>query len=99
MEKKVTLRVPVKIGGVEVTEIEIRPSTIGDEEDAVTSASAVGRDKNPLTTEMFILSSVTQIPYETLRKMNTPDYLLLRKALNDLNGMNTSEDKEENPTT
>lgn len=99
-EKKtltVTLSEPVEIGGQQMTEITVRPSNIGDEEDAMQQAVSLKRPKNPLTVEMCILSRVTRIPYDKLRKMNNRDYAALRSALNELTGIGTGDAEDENP--
>lgn len=99
-KKKITLKAPVKIAGEEVCEIEVRRSTIGDEEDALQQANKIKRGNNALTVEMCLISRVSKIPYDALRSMNGPDYALLRSALNELNGVEAKDEEEsENPMT
>ena len=97
-EKKVTLIEPVTVAGQEVREVTLRRSTIGDEEDAMQQAIALGRKGNPLTTEACLLSRVTGLPYDVLRSMHGPNYAAIRAAHNALFG-HAPEEPAENPTT
>lgn len=101
MKKTVKLREALQFGGKEVTEVEVRRSTIGDEEDAMQDAVRMKRGKNPLTVEMCLLSRVSRVPYDVLRSMYDPDYVEIRQALNELNGGSRAEANEddENPMT
>ena len=58
MEKKqVKLLEPIIVGGEELTEITIRRSTVGDEEDAMEMAIRLKRPKNSVTVEVCISAS------------------------------------------
>ena len=99
MEKKIVkLQTPITIGGVEKTEVEVRASTIGDEEDALQEALRLKKGKNALTIEMCLFSKVSKIPYDVLRSMNRADYGAIRDAVNEVNGIEP-EDDGENPLT
>ncbi|MDE6734943.1 MAG: phage tail assembly protein, partial [Desulfovibrio sp.] len=45
--KTVKLAEPIMVGGKEVTEVTLRRSTVGDEEDAMQQAVQLKRGKNP----------------------------------------------------
>lgn len=100
--KTVILTEPIMVAGKELTEVVVRKSRIGDEEDAMQQAVNLKRGKNPLTVEMCLLSRVTRLPYDALRNMHGPDYAAIRQALNGLNGVEPEDDDpadDENPTT
>lgn len=85
MEKKqVKLLEPIIVGGEEVTEITIRRSTVGDEEDAMEMAigSSARRTRSRLSLHF---SKLTRLPYDAIRSLYGPDYTALREALNELN--------------
>ena len=86
MEKKqVKLLEPITVGGEEVTEISIRRSTVGDEEDAMEMAIRLKRPKNSVTVEVCMFSKLTRLPEDAIRSLYGPDYTALREALNELN--------------
>lgn len=91
----VKLSAPLQVGGKEVWELTVRPSTIGDEEDAMQDAVGMGKATNPLTAEMTLLARIVRVPYDALRGLSSGDYLKLRAAFNVVNGTNESQ---ENPT-
>lgn len=91
----VKLSAPLQVGGKDVWELTVRPSTIGDEEDAMQDAVGMGKATNPLTTEMALLARIVRVPYDALRGLSSGDYLKLRDAFNTVNGTNESQ---ENPT-
>ena len=91
----VKLSAPLQVGGKEVWELTVRPSTIGDEEDAMQDAVGMGKATNPLTAEMTLLALIARIPYDALRALSSGDYLKLRNAFNAVNGTGESQ---ENPT-
>lgn len=91
----VKLSVPLQVGGKDVWELTVRPSTIGDEEDAMQDAVGMGKATNPLTAEMALLARIVRVPYDALRGLSSGDYLKLRAAFNVVNGTNESQ---ENPT-
>lgn len=93
--KTVTLSAPIQVGGKDVLELTVRPSTIGDEEDAMQDAVGMHRGNNPLTAEMTLLARIVRVPYDALRGLSSGDYLKLRAAFNAVNGTNESQ---ENPT-
>ena len=94
-EITVTLAQPVMLRGVEVSSVTVRPSTVGDEEDAMQQAIQLKKARNPVTVEMCLLSRVARVPYDVLRSMNGRDYAALRGALNSLNG--TAPDGDADP--
>lgn len=98
-KKKIQLKEAIEVGGATLTEIEVRRSTIGDEEDAMQTAVQMKRAKNPLTVEMCLMARVTRLPYDKLRQMHGQDYAAIRAALNELNGVEAPEEDEENPMT
>lgn len=93
--KTVTLSAPIQVGGKDVLELTVRPSTIGDEEDGMQDAVGLRRGNNPLTAEMALLARIVRVPYDALRGLSSGDYLKLRDAFNTVNGTNESQ---ENPT-
>lgn len=101
MENKKTIKLQeaIEVGGQTLTEIEVRRSTIGDEEDAMQTAVQMKRAKNPLTVEMCLMARVAKLPYDKIRQMHGPDYAAIRSALNELNGMEAPAEEDENPMT
>lgn len=93
--KTVTLSAPIQVGGKDVLVLTVRPSTIGDEEDAMQDAVGMHRGNNPLTAEMAMLARIVRVPYDALRGLSSGDYLKLRNAFNAVNGTGESQ---ENPT-
>ena len=96
--KKIILSEPLLVGGREITEIEVRQTTIGDEEDALQMAINMKRARNPMTTEMAQFSKATKLPFDAIRNLKTADYLKIRAALNELNGLSGKPEPDENPT-
>ena len=96
--KTVTLSAPIQVGGKDVLELTVRPSTIGDEEDAMQDAVGMGKATNPLTTEMTLLARIARVPYDALRGLSSGDYLKLRAAFNVVNRVNAVNADQENPT-
>lgn len=97
--KNIKLIEPVTVGGKEITEITVRRSTIGDEEDAMQAAIQMKRGKNPLCVEMNLMSRVSKLPYDVLRSMHGQDYQQIRNALNEVNGTLPEAVDDENPMT
>ncbi len=95
-KKIVQLTEPLEVAGKTLTELEVRRSTIGDEEDALQTALQLKKGKNHLTVEMCLIARVARLPYDKIRQMHGRDY-----ALNDLNGVEAPPDdeEEENPMT
>ena len=91
----VKLSAPLQVGGKELWELTVRPSTIGDEEDAMQDAVGMGKATNPLTAEMALLARIVRVPYDALRGLSSGDYLKLRAAFNAVNG---TDESQENPT-
>lgn len=96
--KTVTLSAPIQVGGKDVLELTVRPSTIGDEEDAMQDAVGIRRGNNPLTAEMTLLARIARVPYDALRGLSSGDYLKLRAAFNVVNRVNAVDSGQENPT-
>lgn len=71
---------PIEIGGKQTGEIEMRASTIGDEEDALQMAIQMKRSANNLTVEMCLYSILTNVPFDKIRMMNSADYAALRQT-------------------
>lgn len=92
--KSVVLNEPLNVGGKTIAEVVVRPSTIGDEEDAMQDAVGMGKATNPLTAEMTLLARIARIPYDALRALSSGDYLKLRSAFNEVN---RGSDPQENP--
>ena len=92
----VTLTKPIRLAGKDVTEVTVRPHTIGDEEDAMQGAVGLKRKDNALTTDMLITERVTGVPYEVLRTMLPADYMKLQEARGrvDDNDMENPTDKD-----
>ena len=91
----VKLSAPLQVGGKDVWELTVRPSTSGGEEGAMQDAVGIRRGNNPLTAEMALLARIVRVPYDALRGLSSGDYLKLRAAFNVVNGTNESQ---ENPT-
>lgn len=96
--KKVALSTPIIVNGQELNEVEVRPTTIGDEENALQQAIKQKRGANNLTVELFHLARATRLPFDALRGMKTVDYVKIRAALNEVNGFEKPEEEPENPT-
>ena len=101
MENKKTIQLtePLEVAGKTVTEIEVRRSTIGDEEEAMQQAVRMKRSQNPLTVEMCLMARVSGLTYDKIRTMHGQDYTAIRAALNELNGAEPPAQDDENPTT
>lgn len=82
--KQVVLREPLTIGGQRYTSIDVRRPCVGDEEDAMEQALAMGRGENRVTMELCLYSLLTQIPYDQLRTMDADDYRNIRDAVRDV---------------
>lgn len=92
--KTVKLAEPIQMGAKEITEVTLRRSTVGDEEDAMQQAVQLKRGKNPVTVEMFLFAKVTRLTYDAIRSMYGTDYAAIREAFNDLNGYTPPDDEE-----
>lgn len=100
--KTVKLLEPIQVGGKEVTEVTLRRSTVGDEEDAMQQAVQLKRGKNAVTVEVCLFSKVTRLPYDAIRSLYGTDYAAIREAFNNLNGYTPPDedgDAEADPTT
>lgn len=98
--KTVKLSQPLVVAGKELSEVIVRRSTIGDEEDAMQQAIQLKKGKNPLTVEMCLMCRVARLPYDAVRAMHGPDYMAIREAMNTLNGNAPElETDDENPMT
>lgn len=84
-----TITVPLTqaltVGGKEITEVSLRASTVGDEEDAMQQAVQLGKAKNSITFELCLVSKLTRLPYDTIRHLPGRDYAKIRQAMNKLN--------------
>lgn len=98
--KKVALSRPIIVNGAEITELTVRPTTVGNEEDAMQMAISMKKAKNPLTVEMCLFAKAAKVPVDALRSMPTSDYVKIRKAVNEVNGLEDAEvaEEDENPT-
>lgn len=94
--RTVKLENPIIVAGKEMTEVMVRGSTVGDEEDAMQQAVRLKRGDNPVAIELCLMAKLTRLPYDALRSMRGRDYANLRAALNELNGVENNPD--ENPT-
>lgn len=105
MAEKTTVKLlePIQVGGKEITEVALRRSTVGDEEDAMQQAVQLKRAKNPVTVEMCLFARLTRLPYDAIRSLRGTDYAAIRAAHNRINGYAPEVDDEdvepENPTT
>lgn len=95
--KKVIFDEPLLVAGNELTEVIVRRSTVGDEEDAMQEAIKLKRGNNNVTVELCLMAKLTRLPYDTIRAMDGPEYQKLKEALNEVNA--PVEDRPENPTT
>ena len=77
---QVTLRELLTIGGKTYTTIDVRRPCVGDEEDAMDQALAMGKGENRVTLELCLYSKITLIPYDVLRAMDADDYRAIRDA-------------------
>ena len=97
--KKIVLSRPVIVNGKEITELEVRPVTVGDEEDAMQDAVNMKRSKNSVTVEMCVFARATRLPFDAIRSMRSIDYVKIRQAVNQMNGLAPQEENDEDPTT
>lgn len=91
----VNLSEPLNVGGKEITEVVVRRSTVGDEEDAMQQAINLKRGGNNVTIELCLMAKLTRLPYDTIRNMAGPEYQKLKDALNEVNGL--AGETPENP--
>ena len=96
-KKVIKLKEPLEVAGQTLTEIEVRRSTVGDEEDAMQTAVQMKRAKNPLTVEICLMAKLTRLPYDKIRQIHGADYAAIRLAVNELSGMETPAKEDENP--
>lgn len=95
----IKLAVPVEVAGETVAEVEIRRTTIGDEEDAMDQAIRMKKGKNNLTIEMCTFARMLRMPYDKIRQMNSKDYSDIRRAWQELMGVRPPAEDDENPMT
>lgn len=98
MKKTFRLSEPLTVGERQITEVELRRCTIGDEEDAMQAAIRLKKGNNPLTVEMFLMAKSAKLPYDAVRSMGSADYRAMREAMQELNGIPPANE-DENPTT
>lgn len=92
---QVTLHEPLTIGGKTYTAIDVRRPCVGDEEDAMDQALAMGKGENRVTLELCLYSKITLIPYDVLRTMDADDYRSIRDAAVELaRPMETAPEEE-----
>ena len=73
---------PLRVGGADVSELEMKEPTMAEEEDSMALAVDMGRGNVPLTNEMCMYSLLCRVPYEAIRTMTSADYEKLRRAYN-----------------
>lgn len=73
---------PLRVGGTDVSELEMKEPTMAEEEDSMALAVDMGRGNVPLTNEMCMYSLLCRVPYEAIRTMTSADYEKLRRAYN-----------------
>lgn len=78
----ITLDNPLRVGGADVFELEMKEPTMAEEEDSMALAVDMGRGNVPLTNEMCMYSLLCNVPYEAVRTMTSADYEKLRRAYN-----------------
>lgn len=93
--KHVTLAEPLTVAGKELSEVIVRRSTVGDEEDAMQEAIRLKRGNNNVTVELCLMAKLTRLPYDAIRSMPGPEYQKLKEALNEVN---SPAEEIENPT-
>lgn len=92
MEKEIVkLTYPITVEGSEISELTLRPSRVGDEEDAMQMAVRLKKADNPVTVEVLLFSHLTKLPYDAIRLLHGQDYQKLRQTLNRLNGVEAAE--------
>ena len=89
---EVTLSKPITVGKTTVEKVEIKPLTMGDNEDAMALAVQMGKADNQFTIALCLLSKATGIAYDKLRALPMADGQRL------INAMNTVATTDENPT-
>ena len=94
--RKVLLGTVLNVGGKEISEVIIRASTVGDEEDAMQEAINLKKGNNNVTVELCLMAKLTRLPYDAIRSLPGQDYQKLKNALAELNGIAGKE--PENPT-
>lgn len=88
--EQVSLLEPLTIGGKSWTTVDVRRPTVGDEEDAMDMAIKLGRGENRVTLELCLMSRLTSIPYDALRRMEAADYTAIRDAANSISARPTT---------
>ncbi len=74
------LSTPIVVQGKKTETITLRRATLGDDEDAMEMALALGRGSNAITVELCTLSIVSGVPYDVLRTLDEEDIATLRAA-------------------
>ena len=87
---EITLSKPIIVGKTTVEKVEIKPLTLGDNEDAMALAVQMGKADNQFTLALCLLSKATGISYDKLRALPMVD------GQNLINAMNAAVN--ENPT-
>lgn len=79
-EREIILKSAITLNGTPVTRIMMREPTVGTEEDAMTLAISLGKERNPISAEMCTMGLLTGVPYDVIRQMSVLDYQKLRTA-------------------
>ena len=90
---EVTLSKPIIVGKTTVEKVEIKPLTMGDNEDAMALAVQMGKADNQFTLALCLLAKATGLSYDKLRALPMTDGQRL------INAMNSVATTDENPTT
>lgn len=100
MEKtaQATLSAPITVRGKKTDILTLRRATLGDDEDAMEQAIALGRGGNPITVELCTLSIVAGVPYDVLRTLDEDDIAAIRAAHNSLRPTKLKKTEEADET-
>ena len=83
--KSITLEKPLEVGGKRHCTLNMRPATIGDEEDAQVMAVDMGKGGVSMTMELCLFSIVAGVPYDDIRALPPYELRKLRAAYDELN--------------
>lgn len=89
---EITLSKPIIVGKTTVEKVEIKPLTMGDNEDAMALAVQMGKADNQFTLALCLLAKATGLSYDKLRTLPMTDGQRL------INAMNNAVSGSENPT-
>ncbi len=88
---EITLSKPITVGKTTVEKVEIKPLTLGDNEDAMALAVQMGKADNQFTLALCLLAKATGLSYDKLRSLPMSDGQRL------INAMNNVASGDENP--